>query len=74
MLRSTYVQKKVEEKKQKLVRESLHPIKRNDAVHLSVCCSAVFSLKQCVLLSHDDFGVAKKQCPLFTNFKTALRP
>ena len=28
---------------------------------MTVRCSAVFRLKQCVFLSHDDFGVAKKQ-------------
>ena len=57
--------KKVKKRQQKLVLESLRPTKRNHEVHLTVCCSAVFSLKQCVLLSHDDFGVTKKQSVRF---------
>ena len=41
------------------------PDKKNHEVHLTICCSAVFSLKQCVLLSDDDFGVTKKQSVRF---------
>ena len=37
----------------------------SDAVRYFVHCSAVFSLKQCVLLSDDDFGVTKKQSVRF---------
>ena len=47
------------------MRESLCPTKRNHEVHLTVYCSAVFSLKQCVLLFDDDFGVTKKQSVRF---------
>ena len=57
--------KKLKKRQQKLVRESLCSTKRNHEVHLTVCCSAVFSLKQCVLLSDDDFGVTKKQSVRF---------
>ena len=69
--------KKVEKRQQKLVRESLCPTKINHEVHLTVCCSAVFRLKQCVLLSdevHTMILVLRKtECPLFGKFKTALK-
>ena len=65
-LRSTLVHENFKKKRQqKLVRESLCLTKRNHEVHLPACCSAVFSLKQCVLLSDDDFGVTKKQSVRF---------
>ena len=64
--------KKLKKRQQKLVRESLCSTKRNHEVHLTVCCSAVFSLKQCVLLSDDDFGVAKNSVRISVILKVLL--
>ena len=45
--------KKLKKRQQKLVQESLRPTKRNHEAHSTAWCSAVFSLKQCVLLSDE---------------------
>ena len=68
--------KKLKKRQQKPLRESLCPTKRNHEVHLTACCSAVFRLKQCVLLSdevHTMILVSRKtECPLFGNLKLLL--
>ena len=68
----------MKKRQQKLLRASLCPTKRNHEVHLAAYCSAVFRLKQCVLLSdevHTMILVSRKiECPLFGKIKTALKP